>query len=283
MTAHRISLDALNRMSGPAFTAALDGIFEHSPWVAAAAFAAAPFASVDALHAAMCDVVAGASRETQLALLCAHPELARPAALTAASAAEQGGMGLDRLGDAEAAAFDACNAAYRARFGFPFIIAVRGQRDRAAILAAMTARLAHDTDTEIATALAEVATIAGFRLADRIAPATGRLTVHVLDTATGRPASGLDLALFRLDDATRTALGNWTTNADGRCDAPLLSGDDLLAGGYEILFDIARWRAGQAPGFYDLIPIRFRIADPAAHYHIPLLLSPFGYSTYRGS
>jgi 5-hydroxyisourate hydrolase len=119
--------------------------------------------------------------------------------------------------------------------------------------------------------------------ASQIDTATGRLTVHVLDTATGVPAAGLSLTLYRLRDGTRVALGTWRTNEDGRCDAPLLSGPALEEGIHEIVFDIAAWRIGGDPGFYDLIPIRFRIADAAAHYHIPLLLSPYGYSTYRGS
>lgn len=115
---------------------------------------------------------------------------------------------------------------------------------------------------------------------------SGRLTVHVLDTALGRPAVGLPLSLFRLGNVTRTQLGVWHTNADGRCDAPLLAGDALLPGAYEILFNVRAWRetAGDRDiGFYDLLPIRFRITSPNAHYHIPLLLSPYGYSTYRGS
>jgi 5-hydroxyisourate hydrolase len=115
---------------------------------------------------------------------------------------------------------------------------------------------------------------------------SGRLTVHALDTALGQPAVGLPLSLFRISNVDRTELGAWRTNADGRCDAPLLSGDELLRGAYEIVFNVKAWRemagAGEA-GFYDLIPIRFRITDPAVHYHIPLLLSPYGYSTYRGS
>jgi 5-hydroxyisourate hydrolase len=112
----------------------------------------------------------------------------------------------------------------------------------------------------------------------------GRLTVHVLDTATGRPAAGLSLSLYRLHNDRHDKLGTWRTNTDGRCDAPLLTGADLTVGLYEIVFDVAAWR-GAAPdaGFYDLIPIRFRIADPESHIHIPLLLSPYGYTTYRGS
>lgn len=115
---------------------------------------------------------------------------------------------------------------------------------------------------------------------------TGRLTVHVLDTALGQPAVGLPLSLFRIGNVDRTQLGAWRTNTDGRCDAPLLAGDALLPGTYEVLFNVKAWReiAGAAEaGFYDLIPIRFRVTDTTAHYHIPLLLSPYGYSTYRGS
>jgi len=109
----------------------------------------------------------------------------------------------------------------------------------------------------------------------------GRLTVHALDTAQGRPASGLPLRLYRLQSEGRTHLGTWVTNSDGRCDAPLLQGNALTPGIYEVEFDIAAWCSD--PGFYDLIPIRFRITDPDAHYHIPLLVSPYGYTTYRGS
>lgn len=114
----------------------------------------------------------------------------------------------------------------------------------------------------------------------------GRLTVHVLDTAHGRPAAGVPLFLYRLVGDVRVLLTSRQTNADGRCDAPLLLANGLRPGSYEIVFDIAAWRETQGdaePGFYDLIPIRFRISEAAAHYHIPLLLAPFGYSTYRGS
>lgn len=112
----------------------------------------------------------------------------------------------------------------------------------------------------------------------------GRLTVHALDTASGLPAAGLSLALYRIEQDQRSKIGAWRTNSDGRCDAPLLAGDAIQAGIYEIVFDIASWRAGAGdPGFYDLIPIRFRIADPNSHVHIPLLVSPYGYTTYRGS
>jgi 5-hydroxyisourate hydrolase len=114
----------------------------------------------------------------------------------------------------------------------------------------------------------------------------GRLTTHVLDLAEGRPAAGLTLTLVRVEGNERRGLGRFRTNADGRGDAPLLSGDGLRPGVYEIVFHVGEWRAGHgAPGvgFYEDIPIRFRVADPHGHYHVPLVLSPFGYSTYRGS
>ena len=164
----KIPLAAVNTLDAEGFTARLGGIFEHSPWVAEAAYAARPFASVAALHAVMMSVVTRSGTERQLTLLRAHPELARPGPLTAASASEQGGMGLDRLEADEAAAFDRLNAGYRARFGFPFIIAVRGQRDRAAILAALSARIQHTPEQERDIALAEVAKITRFRLEDLI-------------------------------------------------------------------------------------------------------------------
>ena len=110
---------------------------------------------------------------------------------------------------------------------------------------------------------------------------SGRITTHVLDTATGRPCAGLHISLFRLD-APGVPLGRFVTDADGRCGGPLLEGEAVTAGLYELVFQTGVWRGG-APGFYDEIPIRFHITDPAAHHHVPLILSPFGYTTYRGS
>lgn len=108
------------------------------------------------------------------------------------------------------------------------------------------------------------------------------LTVHVLDTATGRPAAGMRLALRRAGEPGHVA--ERVTNADGRCDAALLEGPAFSPGIYELTFAIEAWRAGAAdPGFYDRITIRFTVAANPGHIHVPLLLSPYGYSTYRGS
>src|SRR5262245_12846326 len=167
-----LTLDQLNRLSRPELVAALGDVFERSPWVAEAAFDARPFASVEALHEAMTRVVRDAPRDAQLALLRAHPDLAgraaRAGAMTAASAAEQASAGLDRLTDEEYERFTRLNAAYRERFAFPFIIAVRHQT-RASILATFEGRLAQPLAREIETALDEVFEIARLRLRERIA------------------------------------------------------------------------------------------------------------------
>ncbi|TKT77624.1 hydroxyisourate hydrolase [Aquamicrobium sp. LC103] len=115
----------------------------------------------------------------------------------------------------------------------------------------------------------------------------GRLTTHVLDTAAGRPAAGLTIALYRVSGNSHRKLKDVVTNADGRCDAPLLEGKAFQAGQYELVFFAgdylrANGTALAEPAFLDQIPIRFGISEEG-HYHVPLLLSPYGYSTYRGS
>ncbi|MCY6382025.1 hydroxyisourate hydrolase [Hoeflea prorocentri] len=117
---------------------------------------------------------------------------------------------------------------------------------------------------------------------------TGRLTTHVLDTAGGKPAAGLSIELYALQDEARSLIKSVSTNGDGRCDAPLLEGKGMAAGQYEIVFHAGDYLRQSGvnlpePAFLDIIPIRFGIADADAHYHVPLLISPYGYSTYRGS
>lgn len=116
---------------------------------------------------------------------------------------------------------------------------------------------------------------------------TGYLTTHVLDTARGCPAEGLRIELYRVEGAERLHLRTLVTNADGRTDTPILPQDAFRTGIYELLFHVGPYldAAGtppESPRFLDVVPLRFGMSE-AAHYHVPLLLSPFGYATYRGS
>ncbi len=116
----------------------------------------------------------------------------------------------------------------------------------------------------------------------------GRLSTHILDTVNGRPAAGVRVVLHRLEGEARVPVTEARTNADGRTDAPLMTGEAMRAGTYELAFHIGDYFRGLGtpladPPFLDLVPVRFSIADAAGHYHVPLLASPWAYSTYRGS
>ncbi|HKB57792.1 MAG TPA: 2-oxo-4-hydroxy-4-carboxy-5-ureidoimidazoline decarboxylase [Lacunisphaera sp.] len=164
-----VSLQTLNKADRPAFTAALGHLFEHSPWVAEETWPRRPFATAETLHAALCAAMRSASPQKQLALIRAHPDLAgrlaRQKQLTKESTKEQASAGLDRLADAELAEFTRLNDAYKAKFGFPFIICAR-LNAKDAILAAMQARLPNPLAAETVAALAEIEKIAWLRLQD---------------------------------------------------------------------------------------------------------------------
>lgn len=293
----RLSLDQINTASQGDFIAALGDLYEHSPWVVETAFAARPFADVMALETALRTAVARAGIERQDALIKAHPDLAgkaaRAGALTANSTAEQASAGLDRLSDAEFERFHRLNDAYRAKFGFPFIICVR-RHTRSSILCQFERRLDNDAAAERAAALDEVFRIVALRLAERLDDAAalkvyGRLSTHVLDTHGGRPAAGIAIELRELfDDGGHRIVARAVTNADGRTDAPLIANRPVPIGRYELQFAIADYfvRAGAAladPPFLDQVPVRFAVAEPEGHYHVPLLVTPWSYTTYRGS
>ena len=116
----------------------------------------------------------------------------------------------------------------------------------------------------------------------------GYLTTHVLDTARGIPAAGIKIALYKVSGNSHRKIAETVTNSDGRTDAPILPKESFKTGTYELTFFCGEYlqetgQAGEAPLFLDQIPIRFGMNDAEAHYHVPLLLSPYGYSTYRGS
>jgi 2-oxo-4-hydroxy-4-carboxy-5-ureidoimidazoline decarboxylase len=292
-----VSLERLNAVNKADFVAALGDIYEHSPWVAEAIADRRPFATLTALHDAMTAVVRAAPPERRLALIRAHPELAGKAAragtLTPDSTAEQASAGLDRLSEAQFAQFHRLNQAYREKFGMPFIICVR-RHGRDSLLRQLECRLQNDAAAESSAALTEIFRIAALRLDQRVTAADaldvhGRLSTHVLDIHGGHPAVGVMIELAQLcADGERQAIACATTNEDGRTDKPLVGGRPLPIAGYELRFHVgdyfARRGAPQGdPRFLDVVPVEFTIGEPEGHYHVPLLVTPWSYSTYRGS
>lgn len=293
----RPTLDALNAAAPRDFVAALANVFEHSPWVAEAVANARPFASLAALRDALVTALERADENRKLALIRAHPDLAnklqRAAGLTAESTSEQDGAGLDRLSAAEFEQFERSNDAYKAKFGFPFIIAVR-RHSKDSILDNFARRLGNSPADELRTAIAEIGRIATLRLPQLVdgpdqLPVHGRLSTHVLDTRIGKPAAGVDIELVEIsrlgEDRT---LAKTITNSDGRTDVPLMHGRPLPIGTYELRFDVASYFARHGsiqsePPFLSMIPLRFGIAEPEGHLHVPLLVTPWSYATYRGS
>lgn len=162
-----ISLRDINTMDRPIFVEALGDVAEHSPWVAEEAWQKRPFADRDHLISAFELALRGASRDTKLALIRAHPDLATRARLTTDSSSEQAGAGLDRLTPEEFKRFSALNEAYKTRFGFPFIFAVK-EATKEQILQAFEDRITHSPETEFEIALAQIARIFRFRLEDRV-------------------------------------------------------------------------------------------------------------------
>jgi 2-oxo-4-hydroxy-4-carboxy-5-ureidoimidazoline decarboxylase len=166
-----ISLAELNRMDRAGFVAVCGPLFEHSPWVAERTFIQAPFASREALHAALCATLGMATTDEKLSLVRAHPDLvgrlAREGALTRESTVEQAAAGLAALTADEVRQFDEYNAAYRAKFDFPFVICAR-ENKKEAILAAFPVRLQNSAEQELSTALAEINKIARLRLWDAV-------------------------------------------------------------------------------------------------------------------
>jgi 2-oxo-4-hydroxy-4-carboxy-5-ureidoimidazoline decarboxylase len=162
-----VTLDAVNRMDRESFVAALGWVFEHSPWVAERAWPRRPFASVEALHQAMAAEVAGAPAAEQVALIRAHPDLGSRARMSSASSGEQAGAGLDHLTLEEYEQLHRLNSAYRDKFGFPFIYAVKGST-RQDILLALQQRLSNDPAAEHAIALTQIYRIAQIRLEETL-------------------------------------------------------------------------------------------------------------------
>lgn len=293
----KISLANLNAASKADFVAALANIVEYSPWLAEQLAEQRPFGGIVQLHAALMAAIQSAEPEVQLALIRAHPDLAnktqRAAGLTAESTDEQNSAGLDRLSDAEYAAFERVNNAYRTKFGFPYIVCVR-RHTKDSVLRDFETRLLNIAKTETRRAIEEIGRISALRLdqlvdADDRLKVHGRLSTHVLDTHAGKPAPGIAVELVELAALGESrVIARAVTNADGRTDQPLIGGRPLPIGRYELKFTVGKYYAERNvplsdPPFLDEIPLRFAISEPEGHYHVPLLVTPWSYSTYRGS
>jgi 2-oxo-4-hydroxy-4-carboxy-5-ureidoimidazoline decarboxylase len=290
-------LSDLNACSSADFVAALANIFEYSPWIAEKVADARPFAGVKQLFAAMASVVNNASPDLRLALIKAHPDLAnktqRAAGLTAESNAEQNGAGLDRLSDAEYQAFERVNTAYGKKFGFPYIVCVR-RHTKDSVLRDFERRLPNDAAAEIQTSIGEIFRIAALRVDQLVASddrlqVHGHLSTHVLDTHGGTPAAGIEFELIELSALGESRIiTQGTTNADGRSDQPLIHSRPVPMGNYELTFGTAEYFAARGvplsdPPFLDRITLRFSVSDPEGRLHVPLLVTPWSYATYRGS
>ncbi|KAL3943376.1 MAG: hypothetical protein SGBAC_002542 [Bacillariaceae sp.] len=292
----------------------LGGIYEHSEWVAESLVKTHSWftdgggddrITVSQLAAALKGIVDDATPEQKMTLLKLHPDLGVKVAelktLTQESQEEQGKAGLQTMSPEQLATFTTLNEQYKTKFGFPFILAVRNA-SKDTILAALSGRVHRPYESEWQTALQQVHKIAWMRLLSKLDCSTdseGYLTVHVLDTANGIPAANLKIRLQKLSPTVED-MGTFVTNYDGRLDAgPALEGAgrrtrlgssslDMEVGVYEWTFYAGDYFASQgtfATGtpFLDTIPLRFGIDNPDDHYHVPLLVSPWGFSTYRGS
>ena len=226
-----------------------------------------------------------------------HPDLAnktqRAAGLTVESTSEQNSLGLDRLSDAEYEAFERVNNAYRAKFGFPYIVCVR-RHTKDSVLRDFERRLPNDPTTETQASIGEICRIAALRLDQLVQsedklPVHGRLSTHVLDTHSGKPAAGIAVELVELSDLGASRVVTRTvTNSDGRTDQPLIGGRPVPIGRYELMFSVGKYFAARGvpmsdPPFLDQIPLRFSVSDPEGHLHVPLLVTPWSFATYRGS
>jgi 2-oxo-4-hydroxy-4-carboxy-5-ureidoimidazoline decarboxylase len=286
------TLDDVNRMDEAAFIGAFGQVYEFAPWVAKAAHAKRPFATVTALHQALADAFAAAPRDRQLKFFHDLSDLGDKAAkaetVTGASRSEQATSGVDALDAGDQAILMALNKAYRARFDLSFTICVR-RNTKATIFSDYMRRLHNSLDEELETAIQQEFYITRLRVAEMVSGAGlpkvyGDISAHVLNSMIGKPAEGVAVEVHELWGARSRKVGAANTNVDGR--ALLMSDQPLPIGQYELRFSIGDYfrRAGATPGgqkpFLDVVPLRIHIAKPEDSYHFPLIAAPYGYSIH---
>lgn len=291
MTPSTVTLTELNALPAEAAAKLLGAIVENSPWIGQNCARKRPFASFEMLHAAILAEIGALPIDRLDGLFRLHPELAgaeaKAGAMTSDSTSEQARLGLTSLDPAQLAMLDALNAAYRDKFGFPCIMALRLHDSVASVLRAFEQRIGSSLDEARAANLREIGEIVRGRLEGVLTP-QGWLSTHVLDTGAGRPAAGMEIGLSVKNGAEWVSLKSVRSNADGRTDEPLLRARAMKVGVYRLEFEAGAYFRQQGvevdtPAFVDRVSLEFGVSDRDAHYHVPLLCTPWSYTTYRGS
>lgn len=247
--------------------------------------AAQPFPDRDALFGQSDSIWWSLTREDWLEAFAAHPRIGSKGDVAKKAGNEKTWAEGEQAGAARAEqevldALARANADYEARFGHIYIVCATG-KSAPEMLAIARARLANDPETELRVAAEEQRKITRIRLTKLLEStmSTGKITTHVLDTARGMPARGVPIVLEKKDGATFRELGRGVTDDDGRLKT-LLGELPVEAATYRLTFDVSKYIDG---AFFPEVSITFAVKDAGQHHHVPLLLSPFGYSTYRGS
>jgi 2-oxo-4-hydroxy-4-carboxy-5-ureidoimidazoline decarboxylase len=287
-----LTLAEVNRMDEAAFMAAFGDTYELAPWVAKAAFAKRPFATVTARHQALADAFRAAPREQQQAFFRRLSDIGdktvKAENITAASKREQAVSGVDSLTEADHERLKKLNKAYRDKFDMSFTIANR-RNTQDTIFTQFERRLGNDLATELATAIQEEFFITRLRIAEQVSGegvprVYGDLTVHALNSVVGQPANGMVVELFEMSGEKGRKVAQATSNVDGRAD--VLVGRPLPIGRYELRFAVADYfrKQGAAlgnPPFLDIVPVRLYFENPEGSYHVPMVCSPWSYAVYR--
>lgn len=283
----KLTLDEVNRMTLDAFVAAFGDVIEFTPAAAKAAFTRRPFATVTALHEALFDHLRLASPGDQHAFFKKLSDIGENAVpFTAASTSEQSKAGISSLGAPELARLHELNKAYRAKFDMSYTICVRRNTVQR-IFDEFERRLKNATDVELAAAIQEEYLITRIRIGEQVsgpgAPKIyGDVTAHVLNAMVGKPANGVSVALYEIFGDQSHKVSEAVTNIDGRAD--VLKGQPVPIGRYELRFALGDYfRKNTTPAvepFFDIVPMRLFIAEPEESRHVPIIATPFNYSTH---
>jgi 2-oxo-4-hydroxy-4-carboxy-5-ureidoimidazoline decarboxylase len=278
-----VTLDEVNRMDEAKFVEVFGNVFELSSWVAKTAYAKRPFATVTALYDAMMGAFRAVPQEQQVAFFRSLSDIGDEKRMQAA-------VGIRSMTDADLERLMQRNRAYKAKFGYGYKICVLRSTPET-VVTQLERRLANDPATELANQLREQSFIVRIRIAELVTgPGVprihGDLNTHVLNAVSGKPAVGMRLELFELFGERLRRVSEVVIDTIGRAD--ILSGRPLPIGRYELRFAVADYfrSAGVAVGdkpFIDYVPVRFAVDDAEGHYHIPLICTPWTFSTYRGS